>query len=116
MCHWGPRGEILIRLSSVAAFWKSVAYGLLEHRQSVAVIDEGDIAHRASRGTFGPRLGSGQGTEDAGYARWTRKSVELWPAFARELSEKTGIDVAYSHCGGYKFAFSEQNSSTQGGV
>lgn len=85
----------------------SVAYGLLQHRQSVAVIDEGDVAHRASRGTFGLVWVQSKGRTMPSYAHWTRKSVELWPAFAEELRKKTDIDVAYSHCGGYKFAFSE---------
>jgi len=86
----------------------SVAYGLLQHRQAVAVVDEGDIAHRASRGTFGLVWVQGKGRTMPDYARWTRKSIELWPAFAEEMRKKAGIDVAYSNCGGYKFAFSEQ--------
>lgn len=86
----------------------SVAYGLLQRRLTVAVIDEGDVAHRASRGTFGLVWAQSKGRAMPEYARWTRESVKLWPAFAEELHERTGIDVAYSNDGGYMFAFSEQ--------
>ena len=86
----------------------SVAYGLVRHRLTVAVIDEGDVAHRASRGTFGLVWVQSKGRAMPDYARWTRESFKLWPAFAKELHEKTGIDVGYSNEGGYMFAFSEE--------
>lgn len=107
-----PLGSILVKFDTIVVggglLGMSVAYGLLQHRLKVAVIDEGDVAHRASRGTFGLVWAQGKGRHMPAYARWTRQSIELWPAFAEELCEKTGIDVAYSHSGGYKFAYSEE--------
>ena len=85
----------------------SVAYGLRLRDLSVAVIDEGDVAHRASRGTFGLVWAQSKGRGMPEYARWTRDSIQLWPAFAEDLLDRTGIEVTYSRCGGYMFAFTD---------
>ena len=85
----------------------SVAYGLRLRDVSVAVVDEGDVAHRASRGTFGLVWAQSKGLEMSNYARWTRESIALWPAFAEDLNRRSGIDVNYSQCGGYVFAFAD---------
>jgi len=85
----------------------SVAYGLRLRDLSVAVIDEGDVAHRASRGMFGLVWAQSKGRGMPEYARWTRDSIQLWPAFAEDLLDRTGIEVTYSRCGGYMFAFTD---------
>jgi glycine/D-amino acid oxidase-like deaminating enzyme len=85
----------------------AVAYGLRLLGMSVAVIDGGDVAHRASRGTFGLVWAQSKGRGMPEYARWTRDAIQLWPAFAQDLLGRTGIEVNYSRCGGYMFAFTD---------
>ena len=84
----------------------AVAYGLVQQGLSVAVVDGGDDPHRASLGNFGLVWVQGKGDGKPEYARWTRRSADLWDDFAAELKHKTGIDVAYDRRGGYQFAFS----------
>ncbi len=91
----------------------AVAYGLRLLKQSVAVIDGADVAHRASRGTFGLVWAQSKGRGMPEYARLTRQSVELWPAFAEDLLGRTAIVVTYSRCGGYMFAFSDDDLATR---
>jgi glycine/D-amino acid oxidase-like deaminating enzyme len=43
----------------------------------------------------------------AAYANLSRRSSELWPDFARQLEELTGISVDYRADGGYSVALSE---------
>ena len=87
----------------------AIAYGLRLLKQSVAVIDGADEAHRASRGTFGLVWAQSKGRGMPQYARLTRQSIDLWPAFAEGLLCRTGIDVTYARCGGYMFAFSDDD-------
>ena len=43
----------------------AIAYGLVRARLRVALLDEGDVAFRASRGNFGAHLGAEQGRRRA---------------------------------------------------
>ncbi|AZG16779.1 NAD(P)/FAD-dependent oxidoreductase [Cupriavidus pauculus] len=78
----------------------AVAYGLRDHAGTIAVLDEGDIALRASRGNFGlvwlQSKGYGLGT----YSRWTLNSTRMWARLAARLAQETGIDVALEQKGG----------------
>ena len=85
----------------------ALAYGLAKRGRRVVVLDEGDLAHRASRGNFGLVWVQGKGDGAPAYAAWTRRSVELWPDFARELRATSGIDVAYARTGGFSFCLDE---------
>ncbi len=77
-----------------------IAYGLSKDSQSVAIVDEGDRAFRASRGNFGLVWVQGKGWDYPAYARWTRQAAGLWPSFALELLESTGVDVDLRQTGG----------------
>jgi len=77
-----------------------VAYGLSKESSSVAIVDEGDRAFRASRGNFGLVWVQGKGWDYPAYARWTRQAAGLWPSFASELLECTGVDVDLQQTGG----------------
>ncbi len=86
----------------------SIAYGLLKQRLSVLILDEGDIAFRASRGNFGLIWVQSKGVKMPSYAAWTRRSSDLWADFAEQLTEETGVTLHYSRKGGYHFCLSEQ--------
>lgn len=85
----------------------AIAYGLSRQSLSVLVLDEGDIAFRASRGNFGLVWVQSKGVNMPAYAAWTRRSSDLWPDFAAELSEETGVTLHYSRKGGYHFCLTE---------
>lgn len=78
----------------------ALALGLADAGLSVAVLDEGDVAVRASVGNFGLVWVQGKGDGMPAYARWTRASAERWPAFAERLSGALGLDIGYRRPGG----------------
>ncbi len=57
----------------------AVAYGLRSGVGAIAVLDEGDIALRASRGNFGLVWLQSKGYGMGAYSRWTLNSTRLWP-------------------------------------
>lgn len=81
----------------------SVAFGLLQAGHKVTILDGADGDLRASHGNFGLIWLQGKGARYAPYARWTWEAVHLWPAFAEELAEISGVDVALEQHGGYEF-------------
>ncbi len=80
----------------------SVAVGLLRAGVRVAVVDGADGDHRASHGNFGLVWVQGKGAGFAPYAHWTRDASDLWPGFAADVRDATGIDVALCQDGGYE--------------
>lgn len=85
----------------------AIAWGLANARQRVAVLDEGDLALRASRGNFALVWVQGKGYGMPQYGLWTLRSAESWIAFADMLLVQTGIDVAYRRPGGFHLALSQ---------
>ncbi|MGF1529253.1 MAG: NAD(P)/FAD-dependent oxidoreductase [Candidatus Competibacterales bacterium] len=85
----------------------AIAYGLAKAGLTVALVDEGDVAHRAARGNFGLVWVQGKGVDAPEYAAWTRQSADLWPTLAATLRESTGVDVAHQREGGVHFCFSD---------
>ncbi len=85
----------------------AIGYGLARAGHRVAVLDEGDVAYRASRGNFGLVWVQGKGIGMPAYAHWTRSSADRWPAFAAELAENTGIDVQHHRPGGLHLCLGE---------
>lgn len=81
----------------------SVALSLLKAGQRVRVLDGADGDARASQGNFGLIWGQGKGWNFAPYANWTFDALTAWPAFAQQLRELSGIDVALDQSGGYEF-------------
>jgi glycine/D-amino acid oxidase-like deaminating enzyme len=73
----------------------AIAYGLVRARLRVALLDEGDVAFRASRGNFGLVWVQSKGDGAPHYQRWTRLSADEWPALAAELEARTGICVGH---------------------
>ena len=85
----------------------AIALGVARRGLRVAILDEGDTAHRASRGNFALVWVQSKGLGMAEYGVWTLRSAEGWANLARSLVEETGIDVAYERPGGLMLALSE---------
>ncbi len=85
----------------------ATAFGLARAGARVAVLDEDDLAIRASRGNFALVWVQSKGLGLPDYAAWTKASAESWHALAAELRERTGIDVAHSRPGGFTLCLSE---------
>jgi glycine/D-amino acid oxidase-like deaminating enzyme len=86
----------------------AIAYGLAREGQRVAVLDEGDVAYRASRGNFALVWVQSKGLGMARYAAWSVRSSRAWAGFAEMLREDTDIDVALQQPGGFHMALSER--------
>lgn len=85
----------------------ALAYGLARAGERVRLLDEGDDAYRAARGNFGLVWVQGKGLGRSDYARWSMQAAKGWPAFAAELTERTGTDVELSQPGGLTMCLSE---------
>jgi glycine/D-amino acid oxidase-like deaminating enzyme len=86
----------------------ALAYGLTREGCSVTVLDEGDVAYRASRGNFGLVWVQSKGDGLPEYARWTRLSADLWPGFSNDLLAETGVDTNYHKPGGVHLCLSDE--------
>jgi glycine/D-amino acid oxidase-like deaminating enzyme len=85
----------------------AIALGLRDAGLDTVLLDEGDVAHRASRGNFGLVWVQSKGLGAPWYQRWTRGSAEAWPALAADLAARTGIDTALAQPGGVHLCLSE---------
>jgi glycine/D-amino acid oxidase-like deaminating enzyme len=85
----------------------AIAYGLARAGLATTLLDEGDVAFRASRGNFGLVWVQSKGDGAPHYQRWTRRSADEWPALAAELLAKTGIAVGHERPGGLHLCLSE---------
>ena len=63
----------------------AIAWGLARRGRKVAMLDEGDIAYRASRGNFALVWVQSKGGGMSRYAAWTRQSADAWPELADAL-------------------------------
>ncbi len=86
----------------------AIAWGLAKVGQRVAVLDEGDIAFRASRGNFALVWVQSKGLGMPQYAGWTVRSSDAWGGFADALKQQTGLDVCHQRPGGFHLALSER--------
>ncbi len=82
----------------------AIAYGLAGAGQRVAVLDEGDVAYRASRGNFALVWVQSKGLGLSAYAGWTLRSSNGWGGFAAQLQDETGLDVCFQRPGGFHLA------------
>ena len=86
----------------------AVAYGLARLGQRVLVLDEGDIAHRASRGNFGLVWVQSKGFGVPEYQRWTRRSADEWADFSDELLNETGVASGHERPGGVTICLNDE--------
>lgn len=83
------------------------AYGLAQHGARVAVLDEADVAFRASRSNFGLVWFQGKGLGKLAYVRLLALSMREWSAFASQLQEQSGINPDYRRPGGLSLCVGE---------
>lgn len=88
----------------------AIARGLVHQGAKTLLLDEGDVAFRASRGNFGLVWVQGKGRGCPEYAQWSLRSADLWGDFAAELRDETGIDVGHERPGGMVLNLSEAES------
>jgi glycine/D-amino acid oxidase-like deaminating enzyme len=86
----------------------AIAWGLARAGTRVVVLDEGDVAFRASRGNFALVWVQSKGLGMPEYAAWTKLSSDLWGQFGRRLADETGLDVAFRRPGGFYLCLSER--------
>ena len=103
MLNLGRREWVVIGGGLVGA---SIAYGLARTGARPLVLDEGDLAPRASRAHNALIWVQGKGVGLPDYALWSRASARRWPGLASLLLEDTGIDVGLRQTGGFTFCLS----------
>src|SRR6185312_12349692 len=86
----------------------AIAYGLGRAGLAVALLDEGDVAYRASRGNFGLVWVQSKGRGAPHYQRWTRASAAEWPSLAAALEERTGVAIGLEQNGGLQLCLGEE--------
>lgn len=100
-----PEAEIAVIGGGLVG--SATAYGLARRGARVLVLDEGDIAYRASRGNFALVWVQSKGLGMPEYAAWTKASAEQWGTLAKSLKDATDIDVAHHQPGGFMLCLSE---------
>jgi hydrogen cyanide synthase HcnC len=103
----GERREYDVAVIGGGLVGAAIGWGLAHAGQRVAVLDEGDVAYRASRGNFALVWVQSKGLGMPEYAAWTRRSSDSWAGFAQILQEETGLDVAFQRPGGFHLCLSE---------
>ncbi len=83
------------------------AYGLAKRDVQVAVLDEADVAFRASRSNFGLVWFQGKGLGNPAYVHLLALSMDGWADFVAELRESSGIDPNYHQPGGLSLCVGE---------
>jgi hydrogen cyanide synthase HcnC len=86
----------------------AIAWGFAHAGQRVAVLDEGDVAYRASRGNFALIWVHSKGLGMPRYSAWTMRSANAWATFADTLKQQTGIDVCFRRPGGFNLALTQR--------
>lgn len=86
----------------------AIAWGLQREGLATALLDEGDLAFRASRGNFGLVWVQSKGLGAPHYQRWTRASAGEWSHLAGELQARTGMDCGLRQPGGVHLCLSEE--------
>jgi glycine/D-amino acid oxidase-like deaminating enzyme len=86
----------------------SIAFGLGRTGLAVTVLDEGDVAFRTSRGSFGLIWVQSKGPGCPAYQRWSRQSADLWEGFSAELQERSGVNTGYRRPGGVAIFLTEE--------
>lgn len=94
----------------------SIGWGLARLGRRVAMLDEGDVAQRASRANFALVWVQSKGLGLPAYVGWTMRAADQWGAFAQALADQTGIDVHHRRPGGFHLALSEDELERRRGM
>ena len=73
-------------------------HGMARHGTRVVVLDGDDADLRAARANFGLVWVQGKGPHLPPYQALSRRSADLWPDFAHEMMELTGIEIGRASC------------------
>jgi glycine/D-amino acid oxidase-like deaminating enzyme len=92
----------------------AIAWGLGRFGKTVAVLDEGDIAKRASRANFALVWVQSKGLGMPAYTGWTVRASETWARLAAELQEQTGLDVCLQQNGGFHLTLGDDEFEQRG--
>lgn len=92
----------------------AIAWGLGRLGKTVAVLDEGDIAKRASRANFALVWVQSKGLGMPAYTGWTVRASESWARLAGELKDQAGLDVALQQNGGFHLTLGEDEFAQRG--
>ena len=87
----GPARELDVAVVGGGLVGAAIAWGLARLGERVAVLDEGDVAYRASRGNFALVWVQSKGLGMAPYAAWTKRSSDGWTDFAAPDSMADGF-------------------------
>jgi glycine/D-amino acid oxidase-like deaminating enzyme len=85
----------------------AIAWGIGRLGKKAVVLDEGDIAKRASRANFALVWVQSKGLGMPAYTGWTVRASETWGKLAAELKDQTGLDVALQQNGGFHLTLGE---------
>jgi glycine/D-amino acid oxidase-like deaminating enzyme len=91
----------------------SIAFGLARSGLQVIVLDEGDVAFRTSRGSFGLVWVQSKGIGVPEYQRWSRESSADWIDLATELRDRSGVDTGHRRPGGVAICLNEAEWKTR---
>lgn len=94
----------------------AIAWGLGRLGQRVCVLDEGDVAKRASRANFALVWVQSKGLGMPAYTNWTVRASETWSKLAGELLDQTGLDVCFQRNGGFHLALSDKEMEERGNL
>jgi glycine/D-amino acid oxidase-like deaminating enzyme len=92
----------------------AIAWGLGRLGKTVAVLDEGDIAKRASRANFALVWVQSKGLGLPAYTIWTVRASQTWGRLAAELKEQTGLDVCLQQNGGFHLTLGNEEFEQRG--
>lgn len=93
--HYSDPGFPDVLIVGAGVVGVSIACGLIDAGARVCVLDGDDSDFSASRGNFGMISISNKGFSNLPYFRLSLASRRLWPAFAEDLCDKSGIDPAF---------------------
>jgi glycine/D-amino acid oxidase-like deaminating enzyme len=92
----------------------AIAWGLGRFNKTVIVLDEGDIAKRASRANFALVWVQSKGLGMPAYTGWTVRASETWSRLAAELRDQTGLDVCLQQNGGFHLTLGDDEFEQRG--
>jgi glycine/D-amino acid oxidase-like deaminating enzyme len=86
----------------------ALAVGMAGRGRSIRLLDGADTDLRAARANFGLVWIQSKGHDMPAYARWSRRSADLWPDFAAGLEADVGINLQLRQTGGLSFCLSDE--------